>query len=280
MASPRRVSPTLTACFAVLVGGLIGLTWWGLRTRRQPPGAQRRGQPRSRGRRIRFGALVVLLVLIAVGTVWRSKVAFDSVAACPLPPGAQPSSSVRPAGPALFAEKVTTWPETGLGMLYGDVVGASQCFYRPAGYYLDFHSGKYAGARIVNVGDLTLLPPHDTRVHIGDVVADHEARHRSQWAVVTAMAGPLAFPILYGIDDFFFPGSRNHFERLAGLESGGYQNPGIAPVIGWPQLAVLLAAAALIAMLIWRRLHRKSQGAHDAMQSSGDSPAATRAAGD
>jgi hypothetical protein len=51
-----------------------------------------------------------------------------------------------------------------------------------------------------------------------------------QWAVLTVIGGPLAFPVAYGIDDFFFPGSRNHFERLAGLEQGGYAHVGTGPV--------------------------------------------------
>jgi hypothetical protein len=146
-------------------------------------------------------------------------------------------------------------------MLYGDVIGASQCYYTPADYYVDYHSGRYAGARIVNIGDVTLTPPLDTRVHSGQEVAAHEARHRSQWAVVTALGGPYAFPILYGIDDFFFPGSRNHFERQADLNSGGYTHVGIGPVIQWPQLLVLLAVAALIATFVWRKIRRREVGA-------------------
>jgi hypothetical protein len=207
-------------------------------------------------RRVWLAAAAVILLLVGVGIVWRSKVAFETVAACRAPSGVQPAAPSRSLDPALVAEKVITWPETGLGIIYGDLAGASLCLYRPAGYYLDFHSGRFAGARIMNVGDVTLAPPFNTSVHEGQDVADHEARHRTQWAVVTAIGGPLAFPVLYGVDDFFFPGSRNHFERLAGLESGGYEHVGIAPVIGWPQLVVLLAAAALIALLVYRRVRR------------------------
>lgn len=257
MALPRRVSLALTAGCAVVLGGLIGLAWWWLRMRRRPPARPPQSKRRRLVQRIGIATVVVLLLLVGVGTVWRARVAVGTVTACPLAPDAQPRSA-RPPEPALTAEKLVTWPETGLGMLYGDVVGASQCLYRPAGYYVDFHSGRYAGARIVNVGDITLLPPLDTRVHSGDVVAEHEARHRSQWAIATVIAGPLAFPILYGIDDFFFPGPRNHFERLAGLESGGYGREGIAPVVGWPQLVVLLVVGALIALLVWRRVRRRS----------------------
>lgn len=156
-----------------------------------------------------------------------------------------------------MAEKVLTWPETGIGLIYGNLVGSSLCRYPPADYYVDFHSGSFAGARHLNIGDVTLAPPFNTRIHSGDRVAEHEARHRSQWAVLTVLGGPLAFPVLYAVDEFFFPGARNHFERLAGLEAGDYQHVGIAPVIGWPQVVVLFAAGALIVLLLWRRFRRR-----------------------
>jgi hypothetical protein len=253
VALPRGVRLSLDGGGAALLGGLIGLTWWLHRLRRGPL-----DRPRPRGRRVLVALGAVVLVLAGVGIVWRSKVAFDNVAVCRAPSGAQPEGARRPTNAALLAEKTITWPETGVGMLYGEIVGASQCWYPPDNYYVDFHSGRYAGARIMNVGDVTLTPPFDTSVHSGEDVAAHEARHRTQWAVVTAIGGPLAFPILYGIDDFFFPGSRNHFERLAGPESGRYEDAGIAPVIGWPQLVVLLAVGALIVVFVYRRLRRRS----------------------
>jgi hypothetical protein len=58
---------------------------------------------------------------------------------------------------------------------------------------------------------------------------------------------PLAFPIAYGIAYFFFPGARNPFERMAGLEAGGYTPPSsFGPVLGPAQLAVLSALGAII----------------------------------
>lgn len=252
MALPRGVSTSLAGGGAVLVGGLVGLIWW-LRGRRRGP----LRRPRPQVRRIQMAAVVVILLLVGVGIVWRSKVAFDTVATCRAPSGEETISPHRQTNGVIVAEKVVTWPETGIGLLYGNAAHASLCWYQPADYYVDFHSGRFAGARIMNVGDVTLAPPFNTAVHSGDAVADHEARHRSQWAVVTALGGPLAFPVLYGVDDFFFPGPRNHFERLAGLESGGYTHAGIAPVIGWPQVVVLVAIAALIAVLVYRRLRRR-----------------------
>ncbi|PSL08115.1 hypothetical protein CLV30_10182 [Haloactinopolyspora alba] len=78
----------------------------------------------------------------------------------------------------------------------------------------------------------------------------HESRHVDQWAVGTLVAGPFAFPPAYFIDGTFFPGSRNHFERHAGLLRGGYapvDDNWPAPL--WPQTAGLVA----LAVLIWRR---------------------------
>jgi hypothetical protein len=251
----RRVEVLLAGGCAVLLGGLIGLVWWWRRDR--PPFRRQSAEPRSRTWRIGLAMMTLLLVIVGVGIVWRSKVAFSTVATCRAPSGVMTTTEHRPVNPLIAAEKVITWPETGIGILYGDVAGASLCWYQPADYYVDFHSGTFAGARIMNIGDVTLAPPFNMSVQSGHAVADHEARHRSQWALVTALGGPLAFPILYGIDDFFFPGSRNHFERLAGLDSGGYEHVGIAPVIGWLQLVVLLSVAALIAVLVWRRRRRR-----------------------
>ena len=252
----ERVRIWLVGGCALLLGGVIGLAvWWRLRDR--PAFRRQSAGPRSLAWRIGMAGVILLLVIVGVGVVWRSKVAFSTVATCRGTSGEITTTEHRPVTPRIAAEKIITWPETGIGILYGDVAGASLCWYQPSDYYVDFHSGTFAGARIMNIGDVTLAPPFNMSVQSGKAVADHEARHRSQWAVVTALAGPLAFPILYGVDDFFFPGARNHFERQAGLDSGGYEHVGIAPVIGWPQLVVLLAAAALICVLVWRRLRRR-----------------------
>jgi hypothetical protein len=58
--------------------------------------------------------------------------------------------------------------------------------------------------------------------------------------------GPLAFPVVYGITNFFFPGARNPFERLAGLEAGFYAPSGTGPVLGPAQIAVLSGLAVVI----------------------------------
>ncbi|MGH8893208.1 MAG: hypothetical protein ACRDWY_07865 [Actinomycetes bacterium] len=80
-------------------------------------------------------------------------------------------------------------------------------------------------------------------------LARHESRHTDQWAVLTLIGGPLAFPAAYYADGAFFPFSRNHFERAASLADGGYPSPpdnrpaplpGAVAVIGVVLLMVLL----------------------------------------
>lgn len=77
-----------------------------------------------------------------------------------------------------------------------------------------------------------------------------QARHRAQWAAGTLAGGPFAFPAAYGIVDFFFPASRNVFERQAGLGSGGYRHAGTGPVLGPAQLAALGTLAAITAVTL------------------------------
>jgi hypothetical protein len=100
VALPRGVSLSLAGGGAVLLGGLIGLVWWLRRLRRG-----RLGRPRPGLRRVEITVAAVVLALVGVGIVTRSKVAFDTVASCRPPIGARPS---RPAGAALMTEKVIT----------------------------------------------------------------------------------------------------------------------------------------------------------------------------
>jgi hypothetical protein len=51
---------------------------------------------------------------------------------------------------------------------------------------------------------------------------------------------------VYGITNFFFPGARNPFEKMAGLEAGFYTPSGVGPVLGPAQIAVLSAAGVII----------------------------------
>jgi hypothetical protein len=84
----------------------------------------------------------------------------------------------------------------------------------------------------MTVGDIVLTPGFNISREQLETLVGHEARHRAQWAVGTLIGGPFAFPVAYAVEDFFFPGSRNIFERQAGLTSGGYRHVGTEPVFG------------------------------------------------
>jgi hypothetical protein len=125
-------------------------------------------------------------------------------------------------------------------------------------YYVAPHADNIAGTRAMTLGDIVLTPGFNISREQLQTLIGHEARHRVQWAVGTLIGGPFAFPVAYAVEDFFFPGSRNIFERQAGLTSGGYQHVGIGPVLGPAQLAALGILAAIIVMALLRTRHRRA----------------------
>ncbi len=159
---------------------------------------------------------------------------------------------------SLLAQQAATWPETGIGLLYSRASNARVCLSRSSDYYVAVHTDNIAGAKAMTLGDIVLTPGFNLSRAQLRTLAGHEARHRTQWAVGTVIAGPLAFPVAYAIDDFFFPGSRNHFERQAGLEAGGYAHVGTGPVLGTAQLAALGVLAAIIVVALFAALRRRA----------------------
>lgn len=84
----------------------------------------------------------------------------------------------------------------------------------------------------------------------GTALARHESRHVTQWALLTLAGGPLAMPLLYAADEAFFPHSRNHFERAADLDDGGYPQPeGLGPQPQWAKVGVLV----MLLLVVGRR---------------------------
>jgi hypothetical protein len=239
MALPRRVRLTLGAISAVLLAGIVGLAWWSWRHRpgHEPPVAR---FPRTRAALVALGLLV-----IALGAAWRLVIAINPAPACMPPSGPLPTA---PLTGWVVAQKAVTWAETGIGALYAEADGAHVCWSPPANYYVAVNAHHIIGASAMNMGDIVLTPGFDIARENKLALIEHEARHRPQWAVGTLIAGPLGLPIAYGIADFFFPGARNPFERMAGLESGMYTPTGTGPVLGPPQLAALSTLAAVIVL--------------------------------
>lgn len=99
-------------------------------------------------------------------------------------------------------------------------------------------AGQAQGA---TVGDIFLRPLQGgVSPERAEALRWHESRHADQWAVLALAGGPLALPVLYGLDELFFPGPLNHFERLAGLAAGGYAKPDdFGPSPQWERVAVV-----------------------------------------
>jgi hypothetical protein len=118
----------------------------------------------------------------------------------------QAHTSGRHLDAALLGEKIATWPETGLAMLYARAIGAPECRSRATDYYVAIHANDITGGRAVNMGDIVVSPLYDISNEEMIALAGHEARHRSQWVMATVIGGPFAFPVAYAVDDFSSPG--------------------------------------------------------------------------
>jgi len=210
MTLPRRAHLTLSALTMVLLFGLLGLAWWGWRYRSGY-------QPSARKHRVLTGLAIAGLVFIAVGTAGRLAAVFQPAPACTPPGGTQAPSRTARVDASLVAQQVATWPETGIGLLYSHASDGHVCLSTAADYYVAVHADNIAGTKAMTLGDIVLTPGFSiSKEHLRRLIG-HEAKHRVQWAAGTAIGGPFLFPVAYGIDDFFFPGSRNIFERQAGL---------------------------------------------------------------
>jgi hypothetical protein len=246
----RRTQTVLGGLGMVLLFGILGLTWWWWRHR---PGCP----PATRVHRVRAALVAAGLLILAAGSAGRLVTAFQATPTCSPPGGAQAARSGR-FDLSLVAQETATWPETGIGLLYARVRHSKVCLSESAYYYVAPHADNIAGTRAMTLGDIVLTPGFNISREQLRTLIGHEARHRAQWAVGTLIGGPFAFPVAYAVEDLFFPGSRNIFERQAGLTSGGYRQVGIGPVLGPAQLAALAVLAAIIVVALLGTRHRRS----------------------
>lgn len=149
-----------------------------------------------------------------------------------------------------WTREIVTAPATGLTNGYARARGMGLC--TTGSLTIAFLPSKQATSG-TTVGHIFLTRGRPGLKGIGaQALGLHESRHVDQWTVLTLAAGPLALPVLYTVDEIFFPGSRNHFERDAGLADGGYDQPAsFGPKPVWPGVAVL---GALVLLLARRRV--------------------------
>ena len=156
-------------------------------------------------------------------------------------------------------ENAMTWPVSGLLIAYADVSGANLCYFPVQEFYLARFGHWPLPRRAIFVGNVFLARELDVYDIDGGLrLSSHEVRHRKQWAFGTLVGGPFAFPTAYTIDDFFFPGSLNHFERAAGLEGAGYDEES-SPRLRVTEVVLfgLVAAAVGVAAVELRTRHER-----------------------
>ena len=254
----HAIAGVLAALAAVLAFGLVGLlvvVWRWVR-------GTRHGEQSCRGCRRRryltFGvtSLLAALVLVGGGLSVHQSTSGPSLPTCRTTeqaahvPGSSGVPPMEVAGGEAWSQtrQILTAPVSGLTRLYVDDRGGGLCEGKSmtVGFLPSAASGSGAA-----VGGVVLIDAK-SRASAGDweALAHHESRHVNQWAALTLAGGPLAMPVLYAVDDAFFPDSLNHFERAAGLEDGGY--PGVdswAPQPQWVDVTVF----GLILLVVFRR---------------------------
>lgn len=268
--------------------GLLGAVWLLPSVRRRR--ARRAAGCRRCGRNARVAAVVIPAgaLLLVAGAVVRTQAAVFPLVPCSahlltsgaVVPEPIPRLSVPPTWDV--ARRVVLSGVSGLALAGGRLVGMDACqssqpvvFWRPP---RTSAGGSIVGETFVawNVvdnggrpserhgfgimGEQTYLRfgPNITRgPEENAALAVHESRHVDQAAVLTTIGGPVVMPLLYTVDDAFYPAARNHFERAAGLDAGGYStSPGTEPD---PQWAVVGGIVALLAFVLRTRIRLLSR---------------------
>lgn len=257
-----RVSTLLWRCALVLSLGALALIFLHPSVRAHRERLRDRCVVCRRRQRWQLGCVVVVAMLVVVGSVMRIQQVtsatpppcdaywFASGQRLPSTPEQRPSPAWR------WTRNVVTTPITGLAYAYARARGMDVCAVGPITVAFLPRAATTSGATVGDVF-LTKVQPKLTEER-AEALARHESRHVTQWTVLTLAGGPLALPVLYTVDEVFFPGSRNHFERHAGLSSGGYDRPaGFGPKPLWPGVALVALALLLLA---WPRIRWLSRG--------------------
>jgi hypothetical protein len=236
---------TVGVLAAVLAFGLLGLlVWvWHLTRGRQAGDLACRCCCRRRSL-ARAGTFVLAgLVLAGSGMAVHQHVSGPALPHCDteLPERATANlddSLVEVRGTWLQTRQLLTAPVTGLARHYVNDRGGGLC---EAGSMTLAFLPSAASDSTVAVGSVVLTGDQSPMSQgNGKALAHHESRHVTQWATLTLAGGPLAMPLLYSVDEAFFPHSRNHFERAADLNDGGYRHPeGFGPRPQWAKVGVL-----------------------------------------
>jgi hypothetical protein len=256
-------------CAVFLSGGLLGLVVGAASrlTGRTASGASLQPGEACGPCRLRRGLVgavtgaLALMVLVGTGMWVHQQVVTPSPRSCaPMlvsdswGPSAQSAASVTPQSQAWRnARTALTAPVTGIAYHYANSSGGGVCSTRSVNVAFVPSAGSDTA---MTVGDVFLTGLSAPKARD---IARHESAHVDQWAVLTLAGGPLALPVAYSLDDTIFPGSRNHFERAAGLRAGDYVPPyesGPNPM--WGRLSAIML---LVLLVFWRRLRWASRTA-------------------
>lgn len=288
----RRLPRLLFGAAMLLCFGLIGLVLWSLPTARR----RRRERATActvcrRRQRVGSVAFVGFAVLLLLGAGVRTSVVASPLDDCSgrFTMGAEealaegPSlDEVPPLDPSTIrwwgmTRAVVTAPTSGVMLAATGAAGMSHCSGSAVLVAFPPPPAPGGGGSVVGnvfvswISDVdgagAVLPGKESYVQFGsdmnakpdvvEAIARHESRHVDQWTVATVLGGPTALPTAYYLDSLFFPLSRNHFERAAGLEDGGYDVP---PDFGpSPQWLPLALTAALLLLVARRRIRWSSR---------------------